>query len=146
MRGRAAAGVPGAPAGQPAPDGPAAAEHRLPSPLHLAYLGDAVWELHVRTQLVTGREQKLADIHRQAVEQVRAAAQAGRLRRIEAELTEAEREMVRRGRNASPQGPRAAEASDYRFSTGFECLLGYLYWTGQVERLAELLERMSGRE
>ncbi|MFO7312002.1 MAG: ribonuclease III domain-containing protein [Bacillota bacterium] len=126
---------------------PAEAMRRpLPPPLHLAYLGDAVWELHVRTRLVASGEDRLSDIHRRAVDQVRAAAQAGRLRQIEAELTEEERAMVRRGRNASPQGPRTAEASDYRWSTGFECLLGYLYWTGQVERLQELLERVSGQE
>ncbi|HEY8495737.1 MAG TPA: ribonuclease III domain-containing protein [Limnochordales bacterium] len=118
----------------------------LPPPLHLAYLGDAVWELHVRTQLVASGVDRLSDIHRRAVDQVRAAAQAGRLRQIEAELTEEERAMVRRGRNASPQGPRTADASDYRWSTGFECLLGYLYWTGQLERLQALLERVSGQE
>lgn len=118
----------------------------LPSPLHLAYLGDAVWELHVRTRLVASGAEKLADIHRQAVNEVRAAAQADRLRQIEADLTEEERDMVRRGRNASPQGPRSAAPADYRWSTGFECLLGYLYWTGQGARLQELLERMSGQE
>ncbi|HEY8418680.1 MAG TPA: ribonuclease III domain-containing protein [Limnochordales bacterium] len=109
-------------------------------------MGDAVWELHVRTRLVAAGQDKLADIHRQAVDQVRAAAQAGRLRAIEAQLTPEEREMVRRGRNASPQGPRSADAAAYRYSTGFECLLGYLYWTGQVERLQELLECMGGQD
>src|SRR5690606_9985472 len=90
--------------------GSQAPRRTLPSPLHLAYIGDAVWELHVRTRLVAARGEKLADIHRRAVDQVRAAAQAGRLRQIEASLTEEEREMVRRGRNASPQGPRSADA------------------------------------
>ncbi|OUN00721.1 MAG: hypothetical protein BAA04_08680 [Firmicutes bacterium ZCTH02-B6] len=124
----------------------ARAPRPLPPPLHLAYLGDAVWELHVRTRLIQASGEKLSDIHRRAVDQVRATAQAGRLRRIEAELTEEEREIVRRGRNASPQGPRSAGASEYRWSTGLECLLGYLYWSGQVERLEELLERLSGQE
>ncbi|MBO8141240.1 MAG: Mini-ribonuclease 3 [Firmicutes bacterium] len=131
--------------------GDASAKSALPPPLHLAYLGDAVWELHVRTVLVESERGKLSDIHHLAVKRVQAGAQADRLRSVEDELTEAEREIVRRGRNASPKGPRGSDPAAYRYSTGFECLLGYLYWTGQTERLREILyiadrqERGDGR-
>lgn len=111
----------------------------MPGPLHLAYLGDAVWELHVRHSIVRGGVAKRDDMHRRAVERVHAAAQAELLHRIEHRLTDEERDVARRGRNAKSQVPRGADPVDYRYSTALECLLGYLYYTGQNRRLHEVL-------
>lgn len=112
-----------------------------------------MWELHVRRSIVGAGPAKLDDMHRRAVERVHAAAQADVLHRIESHLTDDEREMVRRGRNAKSQAPRGVDPVDYRFSTAFECLLGYLHFTGKRDRLREVLrladdaaDRREGRD
>lgn len=125
------------------PDGDMAAW--VPGPLQLAYLGDAVWELHVRRAALKAGPGKPDALHRRAVRRVHAAAQARVLQRLEPSLTNEEKDIVRRGRNAKGHAPRGADPLDYRYSTAFECLLGYLYYTGQTARLAELL-RMADEE
>lgn len=110
----------------------------------MAYLGDAVWELHVRRSLLAEGHAKLADLHRRAVGTVQAAAQAAALSAIEPLLTAEEKEVVRRGRNAKNHAPRGVDPLDYRYSTAFECLLGYLYYTGQARRLEEVLRLAAG--
>ena len=112
---------------------------RLP-PDVLAYVGDAVYELYVRT-MVAPEGGRLHRLHRRSVQHVRAAAQAAALRAILPALSEAEQEIVRRGRNAKGQAPRGASPADYRLSTAFEALLGYLYLAGETDRLVELLRR-----
>jgi len=114
-------------------------DEQFPGPLHLAYLGDAVWELHVRRTLLRGGPVRMDEVHRRAVGAVQAAAQAAALHRIEPFLTEEEKEVARRGRNAKSSPPRGVDPVDYRYSTAFECLLGYLYYTGRMERLREVL-------
>jgi len=111
----------------------------LPGPLQLAYLGDAVWELHVRGAVLRAGGGKPEAIHRRSVRRVQAGAQAAILRRIEPCLTDEERDVARRGRNAKSHAPRGVDPLDYRYSTAFECLLGYLYYTGRRERLREVL-------
>lgn len=111
----------------------------LPGPLHLAYLGDAVWELHVRHSIVRAGTGKLDEVHRRAVERVHAAAQAELFHRVKHLLTDEEREVARRGRNAKSHAPRGVDPVEYRYSTAFECLLGYLHFTGQMRRLHEVL-------
>lgn len=113
---------------------------RFPGPLHFAYLGDAVWELHVRRSLLAEGPAKLDNVHRRAVAKVQAPAQAALLQRVEPFLTEEEKAVARRGRNAKSQVPRSVDPLDYRHSTAFECLLGYLYFTGQTSRLQEVLK------
>lgn len=108
------------------------------SPLVLAYVGDAVYELFIRTKLVA-HPAKVHDLHQMAVKYVQAASQAQIVHNWEPELTEEEREVVRRGRNAKGGVPRHGDVVEYRYSTGFEALLGHLYLTGQLERLLELL-------
>ncbi|MGE5577280.1 MAG: Mini-ribonuclease 3 [Syntrophothermus sp.] len=111
------------------------------SPLVLAYIGDAVFELHVREKLVNNVQEPVQALHEQAVNLVQAKAQAGILRRLEPFLTDVERDIVRRGRNAkSGFVPRHADVQDYRYSTGFEALIGFLYLGGHKERLSEILE------
>ena len=114
------------------------AHGQLPGSLELAYLGDTIYDLYVRTQLV--REGgHVRDLHRRAVQRVCAHAQAEALGRIEAELTEAEADVVRRARNAHQNPPKNADPAEYHRATALEALTGYLYATGQFARLDALL-------
>lgn len=108
-------------------------------PLVLAYVGDAVYELFIRTKLVA-YPVKLHKLHKMTVKYVQAGSQAQIVHNLEPKLTEEEREVVRRGRNAKGGAPRHGDVVEYRYSTGFEALIGYLYLGGQQERLIELLE------
>ncbi|MEW6725285.1 MAG: ribonuclease III domain-containing protein [Bacillota bacterium] len=110
------------------------------SPLVLAYVGDAYFELQVRLKLLEMGCRKPNDLHRTARELVSAAAQAGLLANLGRHLTEMEQAIVRRGRNAKAgHGHRSTDAATYQQSTGFEALIGYLYLTGQDARLGEVL-------
>lgn len=111
------------------------------SPLVLAYVGDAVYELYVRTHLVR-QGGKVHDLHKAAVHFVQAKAQAEIIHQWEPFLTEEEKAVVRRGRNARSSIPRSAAVTDYRYSTGFEALLGYLYLSNREDRLLELLSHL----
>lgn len=112
----------------------------LLSPVVLAYMGDAVFEIYVRQQLVAGFKRKPNDLHRAATGYVSAAAQARLLKRWMPILTEEEADIVRRGRNTkSGQPPKNADPADYRHATALECLVGYLYYNGAKERLEQLI-------
>jgi ribonuclease-3 family protein len=109
--------------------------------LVLAYIGDAVFELAVRSSLVVQGRVKVRQLHRETVGYVNAAAQARSLRALEGLLTEEEAHVVRRGRNTkTARTPRHAGVLDYRHSTGLECLVGYLYLKGERQRLGEILK------
>jgi len=109
------------------------------SPLALAYVGDAVFDLFIRTKLV-GSGKKVKDLHKEATGFVKASAQASILKQIEPDLTSKERDIVRYARNAKVNSiPKNADISDYHYSTGFEALLGYLYLSNQEVRLEEIL-------
>lgn len=111
-------------------------------PLALAYLGDAIYEVYVRQYLLTKPNHRPNHLHREATRFVAAKAQARLLAEWLPELTEEERDVVRRGKGAkSGSAPKNADMIEYRQSTAFECLIGYLYYTGRQERLTELLER-----
>ncbi len=108
-------------------------------PLRLAYVGDSVYDLLVRSDLLhTGK--KLHALHKDATARVKACAQAETLKKIGPFLTEEEEEIVRKGRNARSRhsAPRSATCAEYSASTGFEAMLGYLYLTGRQDRIAEL--------
>nr|WP_245347444.1 Mini-ribonuclease 3 [Cohnella lubricantis] len=110
------------------------------SPIVLAYIGDAVFEVYVRQMLIAKVVRKPNDLHRAAVRYVSAAAQAKLLRRWEPLLTEEEADIARRGRNAkSGQPPKNADPGEYRHATGLECLVGYLYYRGERDRLETLI-------
>lgn len=113
---------------------------RAENPVTLAFLGDAVYSLHVREKLVKNGGGKPADYQRTAAKIVSAKGQSEFLERLESELSEEEKEIFRRGRNAK-KGTRAKHASvaEYNRSTGFEAVLGFLYLTGREERIGELL-------
>ena len=114
---------------------------RTYSPLTLAYLGDAIYDLVIRTVLVGRGNAPVNTLHRQASSMVKAEAQKASLHQIEPLLSEEEKSVYRRGRNAkSYTTAKNASVGDYRIATGFEALLGYLYLTGQMERLLYLVK------
>lgn len=112
-------------------------------PLALAYIGDAVFELYVRLNLVSRGLTRVNRLHQEAVRLVCANSQARFLKQIEEQLSEEEKGVMRRGRNAhSGQPPKGAEMAEYRLSTGLESLIGYLYLKGETERLEEMLSKL----
>lgn len=111
------------------------------SPVVLAYIGDAVFEIYVRQRLIAGYTRKPHELHRAATRHVSAAAQAKLLERWQPLLTGEEADIVRRGRNTkSGQPPKNADPADYRHATALECLVGYLYYRGDRERLEQLID------
>lgn len=112
----------------------------------LAYIGDSVFELLVRRNIVDGGLRKLQDIHQKAISLVNATSQAELLREIEGLLTEEESNIVRRGKNTNiGTVPKNAEIIDYRLSTGFEALFGYLYLCKRQERIDEIWQEIMKR-
>jgi len=110
------------------------------SPLQLAYVGDAVYELLVRTYLVK-KGLAVRKLHKAAVEYVKAEAQSGFIHALEDELTEEEKTFVKRGRNAKNNTvPKNADLMDYKYATGFETLIGYLFLIGEDERIFQLFD------
>ena len=107
------------------------------NPLQLAYVGDTLHDLYVRSLLIS-KKMSVGAMHKQAVKMVSAAAQAAMLTAIEDELTEQEADITRRGRNAQA-APKHADPADYAHATGLEALWGYLYVTSQTRRLDELI-------
>ena len=110
------------------------------NPLQMAYIGDTLHDLFVRSLLLSGG-MAVGGMHRQAVRMVSAGAQARMLEAIEPELTEDEADAARRGRNAQAKhaAPKNADPADYAHATGLEALWGYLYITKQNERLSALM-------
>ncbi len=116
-------------------------EMRLQSPIALAYVGDTVFDLYLRSRLVAFTDMTPQRLHRTASRFANASAQAQIMYRIERSLTEEEHEIFRHGRNAKSHTiPKSATPYDYRMATAFECILGYLYLNGQDQRLQEILE------
>ncbi len=110
------------------------------SPLTLAYLGDAVFEIVIRTIIVEKKPGTVKSLHRQSSGLVNAKAQAELMSRIMNTLTEEEISVFKRGRNAKSHSvAKNADIHDYRTATGFEALMGYLYLKGEMERLLELI-------
>ncbi|MCQ2492921.1 MAG: ribonuclease III [Lachnospiraceae bacterium] len=115
---------------------------RTESPLTLAYIGDAVYDLIVRTVVVERANRSPKELHKSAVKYVNAATQARMIEALEADLTEDETAVFHRGRNAK-SGTSAKNASivDYRKATGFEAVIGYLYLQGDMERAVFLIKK-----
>ena len=110
------------------------------SPLALAYMGDAFYDLIIRTVVVERANRPVRDLHRIAVRYVSAGAQAEIVSALLDRLTEEERAVYRRGRNAKPHTKaKNASMEDYLKATGFEAVLGYLYLTDNTERALALV-------
>ena len=106
----------------------------------LAYLGDARHSLYVRDMLVRRGLSKSGDLNREAQKYVTAEAQAKMYRRVEGMLTEDESDTFRRAANSSHLNrPKHASLTEYRYATGFEALIGMLYYIGDDERISEIL-------
>ena len=113
---------------------------RAYGPLTLAYIGDAVYEIVVRSLLVSRGNAPVNKLHKKAVRLSMASRQSDMIRAIKQELTDEERAVYKRGRNAKPATKaKHASSSDYSRATGFEAVVGYLYLKGEDERIAELV-------
>ncbi len=113
------------------------------SPAQLAYAGDAVYELLVRSYIIKSHDTNVNKMHKLAVKFVKANAQAFLINKLDTQLTEEEKRIVKRGRNAKvTSSPKNAELMDYRYATGFEALFGYLYLNNELDRLIELFNRV----
>ncbi len=112
---------------------------RTYSPLTLAYIGDGIFDLVIRTLVVGKGNTKASQLHYQTSHIVKAETQAKLIEALETDLTEEEVDVYRRGRNAkSPTMAKNASMVDYRKATGFEALLGYLYLKDEFPRVVEL--------
>ncbi|SES08593.1 Mini-ribonuclease 3 [Lachnobacterium bovis] len=112
---------------------------RTYSPLTLAYIGDGIYDLVIRSIIVGRGNTKASKLHMRTSQIVKANAQAQVIEAIEDLLTEEETEIYKRGRNAkSPTMAKNASMKDYRKATGFEALVGYLYLQDRFERILEL--------
>ncbi|MGL4798641.1 MAG: Mini-ribonuclease 3 [Cellulosilyticaceae bacterium] len=110
------------------------------SPLALAYIGDGVYEMFIRTHIVAKGNAPVNKLHKGSRDLVRASAQARIYHIIEPMLTEEEMQVLKRGRNAkSISAPKNADITEYRHATGLEALIGYLYIQGNIARIEELI-------
>ena len=113
----------------------------LINPLVLAYIGDSVFEVYVRTKVVNDGMLKTNKLHRLSTEYVKAKAQAEALIRIAENLSEDELDIVRRGKNANSNTiPKNADVADYKKATALEALIGYLFLSDKYERLNEIID------
>ncbi len=113
---------------------------RTYSPLVLAYIGDAVYELLIRTRVINHGSMQVNKMHKKSASLVKAETQANLIKALMDGLTEEELAVYKRGRNAkSVTTAKHATMIDYRMATGFEALIGYLYLTEQTGRMLELV-------
>jgi ribonuclease-3 family protein len=114
------------------------------NPLTLAFIGDAVYELYIRNHILTlSSELSPHKMHVEAIKYVKAHSQSEFVKKLHEELKEEEIYFFKKGRNAkSGSVPKNADVQEYRFATGFECLIGYLYITEQKDRLDYILEKV----
>lgn len=109
------------------------------SPLNLAFIGDCIYEILVRENLVKNANRPVNDLHHESVKFVSAKAQTKAFEKIEDILTEDEMSIFKRGRNAKVgHNPKSASTGEYHTATGVEALFGYLYLSGKEERINEL--------
>lgn len=115
---------------------------RTYSALNLAYIGDSIFDLIVRTLVIERGAMPVHRLHKIVSQYVRASAQANLFWKIEPDLTQEEKQVYQRGRNANPHTiAKHATRAEYTVATGLEALMGYLYLTGQMERLFSLLRK-----
>lgn len=114
---------------------------RTYSPLTLAYIGDGIYDLVIRSIVIGKGNTHASQLHKKTSSMVKAKAQSDMIETLLPELTEEEEAVYKRGRNAkSPTMAKNASMSDYRRATGFEALMGYLYLKDEFERLVQLVE------
>jgi ribonuclease-3 family protein len=112
------------------------------SPLQLAYIGDAVYELLVRTYILD-KNLQVNQLHRGATRYVKAGAQSDIVHDLDSILSDKERSIVKKGRNAKTNtSPKNADIIEYKYATGFEALFGYLYLNSEEDRIYELFQKI----
>lgn len=112
----------------------------------LAYIGDGVYELYTRLDIIGQEPGQVKGIHQKTIARVCAKAQADAVRRLQDFLTDEELLVFKRGRNTHSRSmAKNADPVDYQVATGFETLIGYLYLLKREDRLKELFERITGR-
>ena len=105
----------------------------------MAFIGDTVFDLLVREELIRDANRPVKDLHTLASKKVCAAAQAKAIKSIMQDLTPQETDIFKRGRNAHPGStPKNQSGADYHYATGLECLFGWLYLKGEIGRINEL--------
>ncbi|MDI3311038.1 MAG: ribonuclease III domain-containing protein [Thermoanaerobacterium sp.] len=110
------------------------------SPLIMAFIGDSVYDLFIRTNISVKGNRPINKIHRECVNYVKASSQSEILKNLYDIFDEEEKDIIRRGRNVkSATIPKHAGIEEYRLATAFEALLGYLYLLGRYDRLDEIL-------
>ena len=111
------------------------------SPLTLAFMGDTVFDLFVRERLICQANRPVNKLHKEATTMVKASAQAAAAQKIMPLLTEEELSVFKRGRNAhTNHKAKNATEGDYHYATGLEALFGYLYLSGEKDRLSQLFD------
>jgi ribonuclease III family protein len=114
---------------------------KMLNPLIWAYIGDSVYEMYVRSFIISNTKKTSADLHRRSIKYVKASAQSAHLELLEPYLNEEEKDIVRRGRNSKANHlPKNANVIDYRRATAFEALIGYLYLLKRYARLGEIIK------
>lgn len=117
------------------------------NPIVLAFVGDAVYSLYIREKLAFSHDAKAHQLNKLATKSVKATAQAEFIKKIMPILTEEEVAVYKRARNAKKTTrAKSATVAEYNMSTGFEALIGYLYVTGQEERMDILLSEGNNNE
>jgi len=113
----------------------------------LAYVGDVVYEIFVRTKITLEAPRKIKELNEEAKKYVKASNQAEAFKKIESFLSQDESEIYKRGRNYSGSiSSKSATVVDYRMATGLEALVGYLYLKGKHDRLIEIMNKIINKE
>ena len=108
----------------------------------LAYVGDVVYELYIREHVISNSHEQVNKLHKKTVKYVSAKAQAKIVDALTDVLTQQEKDIIRRGRNAEANTiPKNTDVITYKIATGFEALIGYLYLDKQQDRLNELINK-----
>lgn len=111
------------------------------SPLTLAYIGDSVYDLVIKSLVINKGNKQVQKLHKETSSFVQASAQSLMMRTMQEVLTDEERAVYKRGRNAKSVSPAKNQSiTDYRRATGFEALMGYLYLTKQWNRMIDLIK------
>ena len=111
------------------------------SPLTLAYIGDSIYDLIIKSLVINEGNKQVQKLHRETSSMVQASAQSKMMRTIQEHLTEEEHAVFKRGRNAKSVSPAKNQSiTDYRRATGFEALMGYLYLKKEWKRMLDLVK------
>ena len=111
------------------------------SPLALAYIGDCVYDLIIKTTIIGNGNKQVQKLHNETSKFVQASTQSAMMRAIQMEVTEEEAKIYKRGRNAKSVSPAKNQSlTDYRRATGFEALMGYLYLKKEWKRMVDLVK------